>query len=168
MAHLSTTNTIQQLFPYLIVRNAAAAIEFYKRVFGAEEMMRLCEPSGRIGHAQIKMGVAVIKLADEHPEHGMLSPLASGGTGSFLHLHVVNVDKMTKLAADAGAKILAEPKTQFYGERSAKFQDPFGHIWMLGQHIEDVSPDEMQRRYTKMLSRCGWKHSGVGRLVLQR
>ena len=152
MPHIDTSNTIQQVFPYLIVRDAAAAIEFYKRIFGAEEGMRLAEPSGRIGHAELKLGAAMIMIAEEHSDRGVLSPLAYGGTGSFLHLHVDNVDTMTQLAAEAGARILVEPKTQFYGERSSKIQDPFGHVWMLGQHVEEVSPDEMQRRYTKLLS----------------
>ncbi len=152
MTQQPTTNAISELFPYLVIRDAPAAIEFYKRVFGAEETLRLAEPSGRIGHAQLKMGAATVMLCDEYPERNVMSPLAYGGTGSFLHLHVDNVDEMTQLAADAGAKILAEPKTQFYGERSSKLQDPFGHQWMLGQHIEDVPPDEMQRRYTKLFS----------------
>jgi uncharacterized glyoxalase superfamily protein PhnB len=152
MAHLSPANTIQQVFPYLVVRDAPAAIEFYKRIFGAEETMRLAEPGGRVGHAELKMGAAMVMIAEEHADRGVLSPLAYGGSGSFLHLHVANVDDMTARAAEAGAKILVEPKTQFYGERSSKIQDPFGHVWMLGQHIEDVAPDEMQRRYTKLLS----------------
>ena len=152
MPHIDTTNTIQQVFPYLVVRDCPAAIKFYKRVFGAEETMRLAEPSGRIGHAELKLGAAMVMLAEERADRGVLSPLAYGGTGSFLHLHVDNVDTMTQLAAEAGAKILVEPKTQFYGERSSKIQDPFGHVWMLGQHVEEVSPDEMQRRYTKLLS----------------
>jgi len=152
MPHLDPTSTIQQVFPYLIVRDCPAAIEFYKRVFGAEEVMRLAEPSGRIGHAELKLGAAMVMLAEEHPDSGVLSPLAYGGTGSFLHLHVENVDDMTARAAEAGAKIIAEPKTQFYGERSSKIQDPFGHVWMLGQHVEEVSPDEMQKRYTKLFS----------------
>ena len=152
MPRLSPTNTIQQVFPYLIVRDAPAAIEFYKRIFGAEEAMRLAEPGGRIGHAELKLGDAMIMIAEEHPDRGVVSPLAYGGSGSFLHLHVANVDDMTIRAAEAGAKILVEPKTQFYGERSSKIQDPFGHVWMLDQHIEEVSPDEMQRRYTTLLS----------------
>src|SRR6476619_7218995 len=143
MSHLSPTNTIQQVFPYLIVRDAPTAIEFYKRVFGAEETMRLAEPSGRIGHAELKLGNAMIMIAEEHPDRGVLSPLVYGGTGSFLHLHVDNVDTMTQLAAEAGAKILAEPKTQFYGARSSKIQDPSGHVWILGQHVEEISPEEM-------------------------
>jgi PhnB protein len=152
MPHIDTTNTIQQVFPYLIVRDCPAAIDFYKRIFGAEEIMRLAEPNGRIGHAELKLGDAMIMLAEEHPDRGVLSPLAYGGTGSFLHLHVANVDEMTKRSAEAGAKILVEPKTQFYGERSSKIEDPFGHVWMLGQHVEEVSPEEMQQRYTQLLS----------------
>jgi PhnB protein len=152
MPHLDSENKIQQMFPYLIVKNVPAAIEFYKHVFGAEENMRLTEPGGRIGHAEIKLGAAMVMLAEEFPERGILSPVSYGGSGSFLHLHVANVDEMTHAAASAGAKILAEPKTQFYGERSSKIQDPFGHIWMLGQHIEEVSPEEMQRRYSQLLS----------------
>jgi len=145
-------NTIQEVFSYLIVRDAPAAIDFYKRVFGAEEMMRMTEPGGRVGHAQITLGSTVVMLADERPERSVLSPLAYGGNGSFLHLHVDNVDEMTQRAIDAGAKIIAEPKTQFYGERTAKLQDPFGHEWLLGQHVEHVAPEEMQRRYTELLS----------------
>src|SRR5262245_56544485 len=152
MAQTQAENPIEEVFPYLIVRNAPAAIEFYTQVFGAEEILRLAEPSGRIGHAQLKLGAAVLMLAEEHPERGITSPLASGGSGSMLHLHVRNVDEMTARAVQAGAKVLSEPKTQFYGERSSKLIDPYGHVWMLGQHVEDVSPEEMQRRYTALLS----------------
>jgi PhnB protein len=152
MPHLDSENKIQQMFPYLIVKNVPAAIEFYKHVFGAEENMRLTEPGGRVGHAEIKLGAAMVMLAEEFPERGILSPLSYGGSGSFLHLHVANVDEITQAAASAGAKIIAEPKTQFYGERSSKIQDPFGHVWMLGQHVEEVSPEEMQRRYSQLLS----------------
>src|SRR5882757_10305828 len=110
MPHLDPTAIVQQLFPYLIVRDCPAAIEFYKRIFGAEEVMRLAEPSGRVGHAELKLGAAMIMIAEEYPDRGVLSPLAYGGTGSFLHLHVENVDEMTKRAAEAGAIILSEPK----------------------------------------------------------
>ncbi len=110
MPHLSPQNTVQQVFPYLIVRNAEAAIDFYKRVFDAEETMRLAEPSGRVGHAEIKLGDAMVMLAEEHPEIGMLSPLAANTTSSFLHLHVADVDGMTQRAADAGAKSSLHPK----------------------------------------------------------
>jgi uncharacterized glyoxalase superfamily protein PhnB len=143
---------IEEVFPYLIVRDAASAIDFYNRVFGAQETMRLAEPSGRIGHAELKLGPTIVMIADEFPEYGILAPPASGGTGSYLHLHVDNVDELTARAVEAGAKIVMEPTTQFYGERSSKVLDPFGHLWLLGQHVEDVSPEEMQRRYTAMCS----------------
>src|SRR5262245_38023113 len=100
MPHIDTTAEIQQVFPYLIVRDCPAAIDFYQRVFGAEENMRLAEPSGRIGHAELKLGAAMVMLAEEFPERGVLSPLAYGGSGSMLHLHVANVDEMTKRAAE--------------------------------------------------------------------
>jgi PhnB protein len=155
MIEEKTENAVQELFPYLIVRDAKAAIDFYQQVFGAEEMFRLEQPSGRIGHAQLKFGAAVIMLADESSERGIQSPLAFGGAGSFLHLHVSDVDELTNRAVAAGAKILVEPKTQFYGERTSKVIDPYGHVWMLGSHVEAVSTDEMQRRYTALLAKIG-------------
>jgi len=143
----TASSPIQELFPYLIVRDAPAAIEFYMRIFGAAEMMRLTEPSGRIGHAQLKFGPAVLMLAEEYPERGAQSPLAFGGTGVRMHLHVDNVDTLSKKAVDAGATILSPPTDQFYGERTCLLRDPFGHEWLLGHSIESVSPEEMQRRY---------------------
>src|SRR6185295_7808674 len=103
MPHFDTASTIQQVFPYLIVRDCEAAIEFYKRVFGAQEVMRLAEPSGRIGHAELKFGGAMVMLAEEFPEYGVKSPLAYGGTGSMLYLHVDNVDEITVRAEQTGA-----------------------------------------------------------------
>jgi PhnB protein len=147
-----TDNAIQEVFPYLRVRDAKGAIEFYKRAFGAEELFRLTEPSGRIGHVQLKFGAALVMLCDEYPERGILSPLSLGGTGFSLHLHVLDVDAMTQRAVECGAKLLAEPKNQFYGERSSRVLDPYGHEWMLGQSIENVSTDEMQRRYMTVFS----------------
>jgi uncharacterized glyoxalase superfamily protein PhnB len=152
MASPATQSAILEVFPYLIVRNAAAAIDFYKRVFGAEETLRLAEPTGRIGHAELKFGSTTVMLADEFPEVGITAPPTSGCSGQFLHLHVTYVDGLTNRAVEAGAKVIMEPKTQFYGERSSKILDPFGHQWLLGQHVEDVSPEEMQRRYNAMLS----------------
>ena len=144
------TNTIHEVFPYLRVRNATAAIDFYKTAFGASEEFRLVEPSGRIGHAELKFGSITVMVSDEYPEYGIQGPEAFGGTGSSVHLHVEDVDAMTERAVAAGAKLIMEPKDQFYGERSAKVLDPFGHEWLLGSHIEDVSHEEMQRRFTAM------------------
>ncbi|WP_442482677.1 VOC family protein [Aeoliella sp. SH292] len=143
---------IQEVYPYLRVRNAQAAIEFYGRVFGATEQMRLTEPGGRVGHAELLFGKQVVMVSEEYPEYGIHGPEHFGGTGSSIHLHVDNVDELTQAAVEAGAKLLMEPKDQFYGERAAKVLDPFGHEWLLGSHIEDMTPEEMQRRFTEM---CG-------------
>lgn len=141
---------IHEVFPYLRVRGASDAIAFYAAAFGAVEEFRLAEPSGRIGHAQLKFGTFTIMLSDEYPEYGIQGPAAFGGTGSSVHLHVDDVDAVTQQAVAAGAKLLMEPADQFYGERSSKVLDPFGHEWLLGSSIEDVSPEEMQRRFTQM------------------
>jgi uncharacterized glyoxalase superfamily protein PhnB len=146
------SNRIQEVFPYLRVRGADAAIEFYKRVFGAEELFRMTEPGGRVGHAELRIGPVVIMLSDEHPEFGILGPQSHGGTGTGIHLHVDDADELTRRAAEAGAKVLMEPTDHFYGERSSKLLDPFGHEWSLGHKIEDVSREEMQRRYEAMLA----------------
>lgn len=140
-------NKISEVFPYLCVRGGSAAIDFYKRVFGAQETLRIPGLDGRIGHAQLKFGPATLMLADEHPEFGIQSPLAFGGTGIRIHLHVDNVDALAKRAAEAGATILMEPADQPHGERQCRLRDPFGHEWLLGHEVEKVSPEEMKRRY---------------------
>lgn len=146
-----TAAEIQEMYPYLCVRDAAAAIAFYIRAFGAQELFRLTEPSGRIGHAELKLGPATLMLADEFPEYGFQAPQDTGRTSVTIHLHVANADEMARQACDAGATMLRPPKDEFYGERSCRLRDPFGHEWLLGHHIEDVTPEEMQRRYTAML-----------------
>jgi uncharacterized glyoxalase superfamily protein PhnB len=145
-----STNTIRQVFAYLTVHDAAAAIEFYRRAFGAEEIFRLKEPGGRIGHAELQLGPAVMMLADEHPEYGIVGPRSLGGAGMRIHLHVNDADEMSARAVEAGGKLLMPPTDQFYGERSARVLDPFGHEWLIGHEIEKMSPQEMQRRYTAM------------------
>lgn len=145
-----TESTIHEVFPYLRTRDANAAIEFYKQAFGAAEDFRMAEPNGRVGHAELKFGNTTVMVSDEYPEYGIHAPQESMPTGSSIHLHVEDVDAMTKQAVDAGAKLMMEPKDQFYGERTAKVLDPFGHEWLLGSNIEDVSRDEMQRRFTQM------------------
>ncbi|MEZ6043118.1 MAG: VOC family protein [Planctomycetaceae bacterium] len=144
-------NQIHEVFPYLRVRDANAAIEFYRKAFGAVEDFRMSEPSGRIGHAELKFGETTVMFSDEYPEYRIQGPEAFGGTGSSIHLHVDDVDAMTEQAVSAGAKLIMEPKDQFYGERAAKVLDPFGHEWLLGSHIEDVSREEMQRRFDEMM-----------------
>ncbi|MFO0885329.1 MAG: VOC family protein [Pirellulales bacterium] len=145
------SNKIHDVYPYLRVRDANAAIEFYKKAFSAEEDFRLCEPGGRVGHAELTFGSFTVMLSDEYPEYGVHSPEKFGGTGSSIHLHVEDIDAMTKQAEAAGAKVIMPPTDMFYGERSSKLLDPFGHEWMLGSQIEKVSRDEMQRRFNEML-----------------
>ena len=142
---------IHEAFAYLRIRDAAAAIDFYKQAFGAEEVFRLAEPTGRIAHAELMFGPTKVMLSGEYPENGIQSPLAFGGTGSSVHLHVEDVDAMTKRASEAGAKVLMGPQDQFYGERVSKLSDPFGHDWVLGQQTEAVTHDEMQQRFDAML-----------------
>lgn len=142
---------VHELFAYLCVRNAAEAIEFYTKVFGAREKFRLTEPSGRIGHAELAIGGATLMLCEEFPEYGITAPQPGGGTPVTIHLHVDNADAVIAGAVDAGAKLERAPKDEFYGERSGCVRDPFGHRWNIGHHIEDVSTMEMQRRYTEML-----------------
>lgn len=146
-------NEIHEVYPYLRVHGAAEAIAFYERAFGATEIFRLTEPSGRIGHAEIRIGPATLMLSDEYPEHGMQGPRTLGGTSFSIHLHVTNVDEAFEQAVRAGASVVMPLKDQFYGERSGTVRDPFGHEWLLGQNIESVSTDEMQRRYTELLKK---------------
>ena len=144
---------IQEVYPYLRVHNAAAAIDFYRRAFGATEKFRLTEPGGRIGHAEIKIGPATVMLADESPEQGIRGPRSLGGTTVSIHLHVDNVDAAFGQALSAVAAVVRPLMDQFYGERSGTVRDPFGHEWLLGGHLEAMAPDEMQRRYSALFPR---------------
>lgn len=141
---------IHEVFPYLRVRGAPAAIEFYRRAFDAEERFRLTEPGGRVGHAELTLGGSVIMVSDEYPEYGIGGPETVGGVAASIHLHVDDADAMIQRAVDAGATVLRAPQDQFYGERSGTIRDPFGHEWNIGHHVEDVSPEEMQRRFSAM------------------
>ena len=134
--------------PYLSVVNAAAAIEFYKRAFGATELMRMAGPDGRVRHAEIKIGKALLMLADEHPEIEFRSPKSLGVARSpvGIHLYVDDVDAVYKRALQAGATSLREPADQFYGDRSGGVKDAFGNQWWIGTHVEDVSQEELARR----------------------
>jgi uncharacterized glyoxalase superfamily protein PhnB len=138
---------IHEVFPYLIARGAGAAIDFYRRVFGAEETFRIDMPDGKVGHAELRFGPATIMIADEFPDHGVASPLTHGGTGTRIHLHVDDVDTLVRAAVEAGATVVMEPADQPHGERQARIRDPFGHEWLLGHEIEKVSPEEIKRRY---------------------
>jgi len=126
--NLASANEIKAVFPYLRVKDAAAAIAFYVQAFGARELFRLSEPNGRIGHAELAIGNATLMLSDEYPEPDILSPQSLGGTGTSIHLHVVNVDEVAHRAVAAGAMLVREPMDQFYGVRDCAFRDPSGNM----------------------------------------
>jgi PhnB protein len=141
--------------PYLIVKNAAKAIDFYSRAFGATELMRFPDPSGKIGHAEIKIGDSVIMLADEFPEMEHKSPQTLGGTASSIMLYVDDADTVFKRAIASGAKQIRPVEDQFYGDRSGFLQDPFGHQWAISTHVEDVPPEEMKQRMEAAQKQAG-------------
>jgi uncharacterized glyoxalase superfamily protein PhnB len=143
--------SVHQLFPYLRLRDAGRAIEFYARVFGAIEKFRLAEPSGRVGHAELDFGGSTLMLSEEYPERGLVGPATIGGTSVTLHLHVDDADEVLARAVAAGAIIVRAAEDHFYGERSGTLRDPFGHEWNVGHHIEEVSPEEMKRRLDAMM-----------------
>jgi PhnB protein len=135
-----------QLNPYLIVKSAADAIEFYRKAFGATELTRFVDTGGRIGHAEVEIGDSRVMLSDEYPEMGILSPLSLGGSPVFIHLYVENVDTVARQAIAGGAIVVRPVENQFYGDRGGKLQDPFGHIWWIASRVEEVAPEESQRR----------------------
>lgn len=132
--------------PYLIIKGAARAIDFYKQAFGATEIMRFPGPNNTIAHAEIKIGDSVVMLADGAGANEFRDPLALGGTGVGLMIYVPEVDKVFKNAVSLGAKQSRQVVDQFYGDRSGTLVDPFGHVWTVATHVEDVSQEEMQRR----------------------
>ena len=133
--------------PYLCVRGGADALEFYKKAFGATEVMRMDMPDGRVGHAEIRIGTALVMLADEFPEMGFKSPQTLGGSPVLIHVYVEDVDAFVERAVAAGATLKRPVQDQFYGDRSGGVEDPFGHSWYFATHVEDVAPEEMQRRH---------------------
>jgi PhnB protein len=132
--------------PYLIIKGAANALEFYKKAFGATEIMRIPAAGGMVGHAETKIGNAIIMLADESREMNHRSPQTFGGTPVSMLVYVQDVDAFVKRALAAGAKLLTPVETKFYGDRSGSLEDPFGHHWHFATHVEDVPPDEMAKR----------------------
>jgi PhnB protein len=140
--------------PYLFVRSAASAMEFYKNVFRAKEIVRMTGPNGKIMHAEVKIGDSIVMLADENPATGMMSPQTVGGFSVGLHLYVEDVDAVIHKAVEQGAKPLRPIKDQFYGDRSGSLLDPFGHMWSVATHVEDVSPEEMRKRMTSAMGQA--------------
>lgn len=141
--------------PYLIVKGADRAIDFYKRVFGASQRMRMDGPKGTVGHAEIEIDGSAIMLADEFPDMGFRSPQSLGGAGVSLHLYVKDVDACFNKAIAAGAKALRPVQDQFYGDRSGTLEDPFGHVWTISTHKEDLSPEEIRKRSEAFMKQQG-------------
>ena len=144
---------IHETFPYLRVKDAARAVDWYKAAFGVREKFRLAEPSGRIGHCELEFGDTTVMLSEEYPELGIVGPQSIGGTSMSLHLHVDDCDSALARAVELGGTLVRPASDAFYGERSGTVRDPFGHEWMIGHSIEEVTPEEMQRRYTEMMSK---------------
>ena len=136
--------------PYLIVDGGAAAIDYYKRAFGAEELVRMPGPGGKVMHAEIQIGDSRIMLADEFPEMSFLSPQTVGGSAVMIHLYVEDVDTTANRAVGAGAKVTRPIADQFYGDRGGQIEDPFGHKWYVATHKEDLSPEEIGKRAAAM------------------
>jgi PhnB protein len=140
--------------PYLYIKGATKAIEFYKQVFGAVERVRMPGPNGTVGHAELTIGDSMVMLSDEHPERGARSPQSVGGSPITLHVYATDVDAVVKKAVAAGAALEGEIKNQFYGDRSGMIVDPFGHKWYVATHVEDVTPEEMKKRMAAMASQA--------------
>ena len=136
--------------PYLSIAGASAAIEFYKKAFGATERMRIDAPGGKVGHAEIEIEGGLIMLADEYPDMNFRSPKTLGGSSVTVHIYVKDVDAFCARATAAGAKVLRAVADQFYGDRSCQLEDPFGHTWSIATHVKDVSPEEMQKQAAKL------------------
>ena len=150
---MSAAPSYPPLSPALTVSDASAAIDFYRRAFGAVEVMRLTDPAGRIAHAQVKIGEAPIMLAEETKEWGNRSPQTLGGTPVIIDLCVADVDAVVARAVAAGAKLVFPVADQFYGFRSGRISDPFGHVWIVSTQKEDLTTEEMQRRFEAMMKK---------------
>jgi len=137
---------------YLAIKNAARALEFYEKAFAATVRYTLLMPDGRVGHAEISLGDSIVMLSDEFPEYGGKAPEALGGSPVSIHLYVDDVDAFFKRALAAGARERKRVEDQFYGDRSGQLEDPFGHLWWVATHKEDVAPDEMQKRVRAMFA----------------
>ena len=146
MAVKPTPEGYHTLTPYLIVKGAARALDFYAKALGAKELFRMAEPSGRVGHAEMSIGDSRFMLADEFPDAGAVAPVEGQGHCVSFLLYVPDVDAAFARAVAAGAKAVRPVQDQFYGDRSGTLRDPFGHQWTLATHVEDVSPEEMRRR----------------------
>ena len=148
----STPHAATSLSPYMSFRDAAAAIEFYKRAFGATELMRLAEPSGKIGHAELQIGEVILMMADEYPDYGAISAETLGGSPIKLHLYVPNVDQFVERAIAGGASLSRPIEDHGYGDRGGQIKDPFGYTWIVATHQQDVTAADMQKQFDEFLS----------------
>lgn len=148
--------------PYLMIDGVADAIAFYVKAFGAEELHRMPMPNGKIAHAEVRIGDSRIMMSDEAPEMGPsgMGPKAFGGSPASLYVYLDDVDQAVDRAVQAGAKVLRETETHFYGDRVGTLQCPFGYIWHLSSHVEDVSPDELKRRHDEWVAKMGADQPG--------
>ena len=140
--------------PYLSVRGAAEAIEFYKKAFGAKEVMRMPGPEGKLGHAEVAIGGARVMLSDEYPPMDFVGPQSRGGTTVHIHVYVKDADRVVKQAEGAGAKVVRPVQDQFYGDRSGTVQDPFGHVWHFATHLRDVPMKELKKAAEEMAKKA--------------
>lgn len=143
---------VHELYPYIRVADGDAAVSFYRAVFGAEELFRLVEPGGRLGHCELNMGSGVLMLSEAFPEMGIHAIAPGQSAGIVLHLHVDDADAVVAKALAAGAELVRPLADQFYGERSGSVRDPFGYEWSVGHSIEELTPAEMQRRYDALMA----------------
>jgi PhnB protein len=141
--------------PYLCVKGASEAIEFYKKAFGATELGRLSQPDGRVGHAELQIGSSRVMLSDEHPEMGFTGPGTLGGSPVMMHLYVEDADAVFKRAVEAGATEVRSMRDEFYGDRAGGVKDPFGHTWHIATHKEDLTQEEVGRRAAKAMGGGG-------------
>lgn len=143
--------------PRMFVRGADKAIEFYKQAFGASELERYADPSGKIVDVGLRIGDSIISLAEESPEWGNYSPQSFGGPTTIITLNVEDADAVWNQAVSAGAKVIFPIEDQFYGYRQGRLEDPFGHLWIISTHVEDVPPEEMNRRMDAWMKQQGLK-----------
>ncbi len=150
MTERGVTNDYPALSPMLAIRDAAAAVEFYQQAFGAVEVMRMADPSGKLVHGEFKIGDALVMVAEEHPDYNR-SPQTLGGTSVILNIYVPDVDALFERAVAAGAKVIFPLQNQFYGDRCGRLEDPFGHMWIFSTRVEEISREEMVQRFDEMM-----------------
>lgn len=144
----------RELFAYLCVPRMQPAVDFYREVFDARETLRLVDAGGRVGHVELALAGTTLMLCEPYPEYGIVPPQPGATSSVTLHVHVDDADAVIERALSLGAELVMPPRDQFYGERSGVVRDPSGHRWNIGHHIEDVDPQEMQRRFTALVEAC--------------